>query len=85
MVRLPPSSDSVILYCDNVDACQGTFLGWNSREQTFTRARVRGWHIFDGKTESGTKVTWILCPTCVGRRGRSPSPPAVLAGQEELF
>jgi len=46
---------------------------------------VKGWHIFEGTTQGGVQVTWILCPACVGKRGSVPRPRQVLEGQEELF
>lgn len=67
-------------YCDNFGTlCHGL------TDRTHTQARVKGWHIFEGTTQGGTQVIWVLCPTCVGQRGQLPRAPQVLEGQEELF
>lgn len=65
--------------CDNYDLCQGV------TDRTWPQARVKGWHIFEGETQGGQEVTWILCPACVGQRGQMARAPRVLEGQEELF
>lgn len=84
MVALTPTAIANIVneqvYCDNFGA---TCDNWTDR--TFIQARVKGWHIFEGKTQGGTQVTWILCPACVGQRGQRLRAPQVLEGQEELF
>lgn len=68
------------LYCDNFGAdCNS----WSDR--TEAQARIKGWHIFEGPTQGGVQVKWILCPACVGQRRQLTRPPAVLEGQEMLF
>lgn len=73
------------LSCDNYDLCGNTFPEQGSVGDTLARARVRGWHVFQGRTYGFMLVNWYLCPECVGKRARLPKAPAVLPGQEELF
>lgn len=73
------------LQCDNHADCGGQIAAEVTMAATMTRARVKGWHIYTGSTQGGEQVVWILCPACVGQRGRLPKPPEALPGQEELF
>jgi hypothetical protein len=74
------------LYCDNYSTCNSVVLSLKTPEATETKARVRGWHIFDGTTLGGRPHRGVLCPRCVGP-SRPPvgSLSKVLPGQEELF
>lgn len=53
-------------------------------QDSYARARAKGWHVYQGPTNGGAEVSWVLCPECVGARTRLPRAPAVLPGQEEL-
>lgn len=82
------SSDGQVevnLRCDHWADCGEEVTDQGTIQATLARARAKGWHIFDGATNSGTLVTWVLGPQCVGQRGRPPRPPEVLPGQESLF
>lgn len=37
-------------------------------------ARVAGWRIFRGTSQTGAPLTDSLCPTCSGRTGPKPLP-----------
>jgi hypothetical protein len=74
------------LYCDNYSSCNSYLYGLATKEATETKARVRGWHLFDGTTIGGAPHRGTLCPKCVGpHRGPVISGRRVLEGQEALF
>lgn len=68
------------------DSCD---VVWASDDwvETETRARVHGWHIFHGYSETGKRLDVYLCPTCVGTpRSKVLKPaPEYLEGQLDLL
>jgi hypothetical protein len=74
------------LYCDNYQTCNSYTMSLNSLEETETRARARGWHIFHGTDNSGKAHDAVLCAHCVDSRRRKLDPaPPLQPGQQELF
>jgi len=80
-----PEADQ--LRCDNYVLCREVTLRLSSQEETYARARVKGWHIFDGFTIGWVEVHWVLGPACVGAHRRGPREPVSqqIPGQEPLF
>ncbi len=68
------------IYCDNYAACNSMLV-----DRTVEQARAKGWHIWTGTNLSGTFLTIMLCPACVGPRRNLRPAPGVLEGQLELF
>lgn len=81
-VSLRPVND---IYCDNFSTCSSWRMDsgdWVTDEE---RARVRGWHIFHGFSETGKRLDVFLCPACVGTpRSKLPVTQLQLDGQLEL-
>lgn len=74
------------LYCDNYSTCNSYLYGLATKEATETKARVRGWHLYEGVTMGGAPHLGVLCPKCIGPH-RAPVIRVcpVLDGQEALF
>lgn len=74
------------LYCDNYTFCNGYCVDMGDPHSTETRARAKGWHLYDGATQGGSSHRAALCPKCSGS-GRRPalSSSEPLHDQEALF
>ena len=81
---LPVSTD---IFCDNFKQCDGYRTGTGNWVKDEQRARVGGWHIFHGFSETGKRLDVYLCPTCVGtsRSRVLPPGPEYLDGQLSLL
>lgn len=56
------------------DTCDATVYNMGARGTTLTKARVRGWHVYEGPSADGSRtLSTHLCPKCVG----SPRSPLV--------
>ena len=55
-------------------------------ESTKERARVAGWHVYDGLSLAGTKIRKRFCPDCFNRgRLKAPNRNTVMEGQLDLL
>lgn len=48
------------------DTCDKIVYNMGARGTTLTKARARGWHVYEGPSAGGTKLSSHLCPGCVG-------------------
>lgn len=75
-----------LLTCDNWEICGQAVADRGSADVTEARARAGGWHIFQGTTYGGQEHRAVLCPKCIGMRGRALHPAVpLLDSQLELF
>ncbi len=74
------------LRCDNFEVCGSMRLTTEGRDKEFDKARVKGWHIFDGETYGGKRLMSVLCDKCVGTsRSRPLSTTEPLKNDQTLF
>lgn len=74
------------ILCDNWVTCGQSVADRGSAATTAARARAAGWHIFQGTTQGGWEHRAVLCPSCIGMRGRALRPAVPpLDSQLELF
>jgi len=74
------------LRCDNFEVCGSMRFTTEERDKEFAKARVKGWHIFDGETHGGKRLMSVLCDKCVGTsRSRPLSNAEPLNNDQTLF
>jgi len=74
------------IYCDNYAECNSYILPRSNERDTIAHARAKGWHIFDGTTNSGNRHHAVLCARCVDTKRRALKPaPEKMPGQGSLF
>jgi hypothetical protein len=70
------------IYCDNYSVCN-SYLQDGITED---RARVKGWHLFNGTDQGGKEHKAVLCPRCVDTKRRTLDPaPLPQLGDQQLF
>jgi hypothetical protein len=69
------------IFCDNFATCNETVFH-DSEE----RARVKGWHIWEGTTMGGKHQRVVLGPRCVGKRQRPDKDlPPLMPGDQTMI
>lgn len=48
------------------DTCPTSYPSRGARGSTLMAARAKGWHIYEGPSETGEELVVHLCPPCVG-------------------
>lgn len=71
------------LYCDRYSNCNGFLVLRDEPAQTDNHARAKGWHIWEGETQSGRKTRVCLCSRCVESHRRNLAPAPVLLPEQE--